>query len=257
MSFILEALKKAEREREARATPKRHTLSPHGPPPPRRVWPWAAALLLNAAVLAAGLLLLRPDSSKSPPQLQAVAPGGASAPAAEAREFPPEGAEASRDRRPQAPERRVASPVRIETPAPRTEPQPEVAAKPRPQRGQPPELAAEPAGDAALASGKRSSFPGPKAPRTAARTDPERRRTETAVPALPRFEQMSSEVRAAVPDLKVNLIAYAADPGERLVYIKNRRYFEGETVEGAFKIEAIRREGVVLSRQGERFLLVP
>ncbi len=66
---------------------------------------------------------------------------------------------------------------------------------------------------------------------------------------------MPAEFRSQVPDLAVNLMAYAQDPSERLVYINNRRYQEGELVEGKLKIDAITREGVVLSYQGRRCLL--
>lgn len=263
MSFILEALKKAEREREARATPKRHTLFPRSPRPARRAWPWAAALLLNGAVLAVGLLLLRPDGSETSPETQAAVPGRDTPPAAEAREFPPHGAEESREApsdrqpRPDSPERSAASAARLGTPTRLAEPRPELSAEAPPDHGRQPALPAAPARDASLAPETRMGVPGPRAPRKAARAEPERGHAETDLPALPRFEQMSPEVQAAVPDLRLNLIAYAADPSERLVYIKNRRYLEGETVEGAFKIEAIRREGVILNHQGQRFLLLP
>ncbi|MGH8510450.1 MAG: general secretion pathway protein GspB, partial [Gammaproteobacteria bacterium] len=59
------------------------------------------------------------------------------------------------------------------------------------------------------------------------------------------------------PDLKVSLMAYAPNPAERLVYINNRRYVEGDVIEGKLKIEAITRRGVVQSYDGERILLPP
>jgi len=41
------------------------------------------------------------------------------------------------------------------------------------------------------------------------------------------------------------------------VYIKNRRYVEGDVIEGKLRVETITRKGVVLSYDGERFLLPP
>ena len=55
MSFILEALKKVERERAARETPTLHSIALGEKAPRRSRWPWviSGALLLNAAVAGA------------------------------------------------------------------------------------------------------------------------------------------------------------------------------------------------------------
>ena len=74
---------------------------------------------------------------------------------------------------------------------------------------------------------------------------------------MPSYVEMPAEVQAAVPDLKVSLMAYVPNPADRLVYIKNRRYVEGDVIEGKLKVEIITRKGVVLSYDGERFLLPP
>ena len=74
---------------------------------------------------------------------------------------------------------------------------------------------------------------------------------------MPSYVEMPAEVQAAVPDLKVSLMAYVPNAADRLVYIKNRRYVEGDVIEGKLKVEVITRKGVVLSYDGARFLLPP
>ncbi|MGH8581321.1 MAG: general secretion pathway protein GspB [Gammaproteobacteria bacterium] len=80
---------------------------------------------------------------------------------------------------------------------------------------------------------------------------------DPAVTGLLLFEQMPSAVQAVVPDIRITLMAYSEVPADRIVYIKKQRYVQGDMVEGQFRIEQISRSGVVLSYQGQRFLLTP
>jgi general secretion pathway protein B len=60
---------------------------------------------------------------------------------------------------------------------------------------------------------------------------------------------------AGLPDLHLDIHVYAAQPADRFVFLNNRKYREGgETPEGT-KIERITRDGVVLNHRGARFLL--
>ncbi len=54
MSFILEALKKVDRERHQDNIPTLNTVHRQSSEAPKRIWPWAlvAALLVNALILA-------------------------------------------------------------------------------------------------------------------------------------------------------------------------------------------------------------
>lgn len=229
MSFILEALRKAERERELRTASKPHSLAPQAPARVARAWPVVAALLLNAGLLGA---LLVPRYFNRPPETDQ---GKAVTPEAPAPEPPERIERAAAERVPAAPKTAAPRPRAV---APLLEPSAPRSGPKSSRDGRPPVAATSP-----------PAFDAP-APGSA----PDR---GAEIPPLPRFEQMPPEVQAAVPDLKLNLIAYATDPGQRLVYIKNRRYLEGEIVEGAYRVETIRREGVVLSHRGERFVLMP
>lgn len=263
MSFILEALRKAEREREAHTTLKRRVLYPQDRPDQRRSWRWvvAVALILNIIILASVLLRSKSDDLSDAAQQadHATLEGGTRPTMAETKQPLPKDTGGSsnaalRDRDPQPSQ---GSEAQTDGGAPRTAKREKVATEAKRKNDRPPLPPATPVTHPSAASKPRLDQPTPQAPRTATRTDLEQGPEETVLASLPRFEQMPSQVQSAIPDLRLNLIAYATNPGERLVYIKNRRYLEGEIVEGAFRVEAIQRNGVVLSHRGERFLLLP
>lgn len=64
-----------------------------------------------------------------------------------------------------------------------------------------------------------------------------------------------SEINMTGPELHLDVHVYATQPAERFVYINMRRYHEGQVLEEGPTVERIRRDGVVLSYQGIRFLL--
>jgi hypothetical protein len=53
----------------------------------------------------------------------------------------------------------------------------------------------------------------------------------------------------------LNAHIYSTVTEERSVYIDNRRYVEGQRVNGLYLLEAITPQGVLLSYQGARALL--
>ncbi|HLW26082.1 MAG TPA: general secretion pathway protein GspB [Steroidobacteraceae bacterium] len=63
------------------------------------------------------------------------------------------------------------------------------------------------------------------------------------------------EIRMTGPELHLDVHVYATQPADRFVYINNRKYREGQTLEEGPTIERIRRDGVVLAYEGVRFLL--
>lgn len=242
MSFILEALKRVEREREARGQPRLGAVQ-RLPTPRRFVWPWVfcIALAVNAAVVWTLWHPVPPTAEgvgapMIPPAPAAVAGDKAGPKTTETghRTAKPEPLDQPHGRRKSDPVRprgkTAPSPLRAPSRLPPTTPAPE------------PIVAAEPSiSEPAAVRGKPP--PADPAPATAVRD------------VLPLWMQMPAEWRAAVPELSINLMAYSQDPSERLVYIKGQRYTEGELVESKLKIEKITREGVILSYQGRRCLL--
>ncbi|CAN5904849.1 hypothetical protein BH20PSE1_BH20PSE1_26120 [soil metagenome] len=265
MSFILEALKKVERERAARETPTLHSIALGENAPRRSRWPWviSGALVLNAAV--AGALLWQHeiwDGGLRTDDVAANAAPGSVGPTEPARVAPEMNT-------PDTHARSNAEEESAKAPAP-------TAVEPRP----PQPAAAAPSAETALPSRQQAPLGTPareqqrevrgalKPPQPTPFIAPEAKLPEereiTKPPSedprldeMPSYAEMPAEVQAAVPDLKVSLMAYAPNAADRLVYIKNRRYVEGDVIEGKLKVETITRKGVVLSYDGERFLLPP
>jgi len=72
---------------------------------------------------------------------------------------------------------------------------------------------------------------------------------------LPSVSEISLTGAQALPELHLDVHVYATKPGDRFVYINMRKYKEGAVLQEGPKIELIRRDGVVLNFQGVRFLL--
>jgi len=73
--------------------------------------------------------------------------------------------------------------------------------------------------------------------------------------SLPTINEISLTGPQALPDLHLDVHVFATQPAERFVFINMRKYHEGATLQEGPTIERIRRDGVVLSYQGLRFLL--
>jgi general secretion pathway protein B len=87
--------------------------------------------------------------------------------------------------------------------------------------------------------------PGPAAP------------ARPAAPAVLPLDRMPRAFRDTLPQLRLDVLVYSDNPGERMVFINTRKYTEGQTVEGTLRLDAITADGAVLSHQGQRFLLPP
>ena len=83
------------------------------------------------------------------------------------------------------------------------------------------------------------------------------RATQGAVaePALPSATALAAE-GITVPPLKLELHAYSERPRDRFVFINGRRYVENDRLPEGPQLVAIEPRGAVLSYLGRRFLLV-
>ena len=72
---------------------------------------------------------------------------------------------------------------------------------------------------------------------------------------LPSVNDLNLSGTQALPELHLDVHVYATKPAERFVYINMRRFHEGNSLPEGPVIERIRRDGVVLSYQGLRFIL--
>jgi general secretion pathway protein B len=217
MSFILDALKKSESERNRQAGP---ALLEVRVAPRRAGLPlWAIiiliALALNLGVI--GYLLLRG---------RPAAPAAAPAPAVA---MP-------------APAPSAAVQPAVSTAAPAALPDPALAT-----------TALPPAGDSGAAVNP-ADF-APALPRTAAAPMPPATASQAAADmGLPSLNDLNAN-GAGLPELRLSLHVYDADASRRYVLLNSTRLREGESTPDGIRLERVTETGVVLSWRGRRFTI--
>jgi general secretion pathway protein B len=269
MSFILDALRKSEHERQRQSGPALVETPVAAPKPRVNRWATAAVVLLLVNLLAVGGLLLwkaRDPAGTAPGAAAPTATGGAPipAPGTAATASSPAAAQASVTR--MAPEAPVGTQPAAPPPMLRPAEPPTAAAGRNP-------LADEVGGDAVALQDEMTASasappPGPPAVvatpgkrgsvvyQTLTDTDPVTS-TASAASAATRDLPGADEVAArnGLPELRLELHVYANSPQERFVFINGRRYREGETTAEGAAVEQITPAGVVMNLQGTRFLL--
>jgi general secretion pathway protein B len=222
MSFILDALKKSEAERQRQSVPG---LMDAGVVPPRRGLPlWALAicalLVVNVVILAAMLFRQQAPAGPTRPAATQAAPpaprAAAASAAADTAHFSP------LDSAPV-----YAQEVPVDEPAGGT-----------PAAGGPPPVLRRERVDPALTTAA--------APRDS---------DASADEVLPEISELNLTGAQALPELHLDVHVWATNPADRFVYINMRKYREGAVIEDGLTLERIRRDGIVLNYQGLRFLM--
>jgi general secretion pathway protein B len=72
---------------------------------------------------------------------------------------------------------------------------------------------------------------------------------------LPSINEVNLTGAQALPEMHLDVHVYATRPADRFVFINMRKYKEGNTLQEGPVLERIRRDGVVLNYQGLRFIL--
>jgi general secretion pathway protein B len=232
MSFILDALRKSEIERQRQSGPSmaEFPVAREDRRLPAALVAIGLLLALNVAVVL--YFLLRDRAAPAAEATQAAA-----AAASSMTSVPPPGAA------PAKPPPQAALPAAPPAPGAQGALEPAVA---------PPEGMA---GQPAESYGAPSTLP-PDAP------DP------TLIPEAPAShpgviysEAPTTDDAAAVaaatglPELTVDLHIYSEDPAKRAVFINGRRYVQGDHIAEGPVVEQITRDGALLSYRGRRFLL--
>ncbi|WP_428100685.1 general secretion pathway protein GspB [Candidatus Rariloculus sp.] len=226
MSFILDALRKSEDERQRDAAP---SISRAPMTVPRDRLPrWAMGVMVALAVCVLALTGAWWSSQRS-----SEVPSGATV----------------------SPENVAAPPV-VQS-RPRTVPRASsVDPRPAPVEARPASVEAS-----AGAEPQARAASDPSRSLSALVVEPEERAAPVAESTSPAGPLPSlGEIRAqgiAIPVLDLQLLSYGAAADERFVFINGARYVEGELVEDDLRVVAIRRDGAVVSRRGREFLLVP
>jgi general secretion pathway protein B len=229
MSFILEALRKSEHERQRQAGPAVAEMPIVRAPSrvPVALIAVGALLAVNLAVLL--YFLLRNDAPEVIREEPVAAPVAA-APADAVRPAPVE-----RSMQP-PPLPSVSAP-----PAREVQPLTDVAA---------PEPAPMPMRDAPAAPDPMLIPPAPTPQVAYAEPPPSAVRD-----APPRLDTLPAQATAGLPALNLDLHIYASDPAQRAAFINGRRYREGDTLPEGVEVRSITPEGAVLQYRGQRFLL--
>ncbi len=271
MSYILEALRRAERERHLGQAPTVQTLTHTSAPQDRVPWWRTSRLALAAIVLllvATAFLLWRKPIVDTP----------AAVPVAEPAEPAPAPVTAVTKEPTPAPAA-VAPEVTVATPPPSV---PATHTTP-PATGQPLQAAIEAAEAAEVIADDEdlSSLDDLATPFAAeATTDtattevtprhPAPMPTPAPVPASappatspatqpetepPLLRDMPSSYRARFPSVRMDVHVYNDDPSRRWIMVDGRRYGEGDTLASGPRIMAIRAEGVIFDHAGQRVML--
>jgi general secretion pathway protein B len=221
MSFILDALKKSETDRQRQSGP---TLYEVRVAPPRARFPvWAVALgvLLGVNLLALIWFLLRNETSAAKTSNATV-----QAPAPATPQAPPSIVAPADDRRfnppPLAPSSAVQSSAAADADA---------------------ELGALNPGDFEPAVTPEAVTAAGAAPRPSSGR------------GIPTRDEIVQSGRAQLPETNLSFHMFDALPANRSVIINGQRVKEGETLANGVRIEAITSDGAVLSYQGLRFLV--
>lgn len=79
--------------------------------------------------------------------------------------------------------------------------------------------------------------------------------TDITPGSLPLFQDLSADIRAEVPELKFAGHTYSTDPVQRMIIVNGQIHREGDTVAQSTHLSEITWEGVILDFKGTRFLI--
>jgi general secretion pathway protein B len=234
MSYILDALRRAEAERERGAVPslqsQQHTVIDEDEAAPRsRRLTWAIVGLGGALLALLAWTLFGGSAAPPHPAVEgSVAPAVVVAPPPSV--TPPVSAEAAS----------AATPARVAAPAVAPAPVPRVATPvvPPPAAVRPPAVAA--------AEERR-------APRRAASASTPALAAVPAASAAPRIysqSELPEDVRRDLPRIAINGSSYSGDAASRMVMINGQIFHEGDSLGAGLVLERINRRSAVLAFRG-------
>jgi general secretion pathway protein B len=279
VSFILEALRKSENERQRQTGPDFASIPEAVDSRRGSRWPAVVALLvlLNAVLLA---VVLWPSSEEATPAAPppAAEPGKDAAPVAQqpsapaARRQSASGPPGTPDDQPSAAPARSSDTAGPGAPKSQRElgivqqdAEPTRDIRPLSGEARPtarPDESAAPA--IAPATQQAAPTPEPRqrppvagAGRAPEPTDTGGESSSQALDGLPTANELRLQGFLTGPPLHLDLHVYYPEPSRRVVFISGNRYREGERVNGGPVVREIAPEGVVLEERGRRYLLGP
>src|SRR5262245_34001270 len=264
MSFILDALKKSENDRQRQSGP---ALFEVRVPPPRSKMPMLAIVIVSLLVVNLGvvgwIMLRKPAAAAVPatPAAAATPPAVAPPPAYAAQQAPPgsvppqgyaqypQGVQPPQGYNGAPPNGAYAqngyAPSGANTgyPPPANaygRPDPNLADQ---EPGLPPPEPQDQINEDDYAPARDAPPPGTGAGRVVRGT----------VSGLPTYEEAATQT--SIPPLHMDLHSYAADPSKRFVLINMRRLYEGQSLPEGPKVESINNDSAIISYNGTKFWL--
>lgn len=247
MSYILDALKKADAERERGAVPGLH--SQHQAPAPDEddearaprsvplVWVGAGVAATVIAVLSWQLMSRganEPDTVTQAPVAMAPAPDVTPPPQAPVMPSPMP---------PQAPAAEMPAPA----PLPNTPPVVQTPSSRSAGSGHADAMPASPA-TAPVAS------PTPRPPQASGNAGPA---GKTAMPAaegrIPSYNELPDDIRREIPMLTIGGAMYSPTPSQRMLIVNSQVFHEGDQPYQGMVLEEIRLKSAVFSYRGHRY----
>lgn len=242
MSYILEALKKAQAERQLGNAPTIHAPAPSYAPAATRAGrnPLVLGVAAGALVVALGaLFLLRQPASAPAPALQV-----ASAPAAAP--VPAPAAAAPAAAAPAAAPVIAAAPVTPPTPAKPVAPPEVVKPKAPPVADKPPVPAAKASPQPRVAAAEAA----PEAPRPVPVAAPPAPAAEDSIgPA----QSLPEAVQRELPKVAFGGYIYSPNPAERLLLVDKMLRREGEEVAPGLVLERLLPKAAIMNYRGYRY----
>ena len=239
MSYILDALKKSERDRAATKAPDAsRILAGEAPPHRRNVGLWIGVIVIVNAMALATLWW----------QFRSTAPESA-APAVAARPIQREPAQ--------------SEPIIAQSQSRPTPPTHAESTPPPPPEDAP----AKPAAKEPVTTERAGSHPAEKpdaakAPSNPPTPAPEPRRPSSARVTVaendpvPLLREFPDQFRRSVPPIHLDVHVYADKPANRFVLVDLKRYHEGDRLQSGVQLEKITEHGMILSYQGTRFRIL-
>jgi len=272
MSFILDALKKSESDRQRQSGPALYEVKVAAPRSQLPYWAIGLIVLLGINLVIVAWALLRRPSHE--PDTPTVASANVPAPAPAAAPAPPPAATAYTPPPPPAAPQAPASAPPNQGPSTfiaggqgPAAPRASAGTSPAAYSDLPPEEdstgGADRAGNpqaasraAQAAAGEATPNPDDYAPATEPGKAPSLgfHVTRGTAEGVPLYSQVSSG--AGIPELRLDMHAYDANPQKRFVLINMKKEREGDLLpDGTTRVDTITQDGVVLDHQGTKFLL--
>ena len=259
MSYILDALQRADQERNLGEVPKLDTALQPSSAPNKSNWLVTAAMILIVATVVASVLFMlqngylrigSPDAPTPQPATE-VASVGEPALKQASEPAPQAAAEPKTEAAPATVKLQPAEPV---VPAVETQPQPARPAQPQAQPAQPTDSA-----EAEKSKSQRLPTPtvAPAPPPSWVRNNTSQRAQQPPPPSEPvqSYLGLPESFRSRLPKLDMNAHVFSTNPARSFVLINSKRYRIGDYLAEGPELVDILPDGAVLKYRGETFML--